>query len=64
MLVPDEARVWASAFCNCAIEGNRLGIYMCELWNRDKKRFLEELQQFLLRERSNKIGGHDGQRTS
>ncbi len=51
MLVPDEARVWSQAFATCAIEGNAFAIYMTELWNRDRKKYLEELAQFLLGEK-------------
>jgi len=56
MLTPDEARTWASAFANCAIEGNNFAIYMTELWNRDRRKFLEELALFLLKERDEESG--------
>lgn len=47
MLVPDEARTWAMSFATCAIEGNTFAIYMTELWNRNKKEFMEELEKFI-----------------
>ena len=45
-LIP-EIMIWVGSFCSCAIEGNKLGIYMCELWNNDQRQFLVELEKFL-----------------
>ena len=38
-----EIMQYVEAFCSCAIEGNKLGIYMCELWNKDREKFIREL---------------------
>lgn len=38
---------WVEAFCSCAIEGNTLGIYMCELWNTNRDQFITELKDYL-----------------
>ena len=45
-------RQWVEAFASCAIEGNRLGIEMMELWNSGKhdefvKRLEGEFQEEL-----------------
>jgi len=39
--------LWVEAFCSCAIEGNKLGQYMCKLWNANPEKFLIELEKLL-----------------
>ena len=38
---------WVESFCSCAIEGNKLGKKMCDLWGTDEALFLFHLNKML-----------------
>lgn len=43
-----EVMQWVSSFATCAIEGNRPGMHMCELWNSgEREQFAKELADWL-----------------